>query len=199
VVWGIAPEKLLAESGIGPDFASRERLRSIHRRTADGADIYFVSNPQPYARTAMAAFRVTGKIPELWWPDTGRTETAAVFQEKEGATSVLLPLGPSGSVFVVFRQSAGQTDSIVAVKHQGTTLLALTTRPPHKITVDKAVYGILDDPARTRDVRDKAQRIVDGGESSFHVAAMAAGDDPAYGIVKTLVLEYTASISVTCR
>jgi hypothetical protein len=39
-------------------------------------------------------------------------------------------------------------------------------------------------------VRARVQRIADAGESSFQVARMAAGDDPAFGIVKTLVLEY---------
>jgi len=53
------------------------------------------------------------------------------------------------------------------------------------------VYGVLGDPARTRDVREKVQRIVDGGEISFEVARLAAGDDPAFGVVKTLVVEYT--------
>jgi hypothetical protein len=59
-----------------------------------------------------------------------------------------------------------------------------------KITVEKAVYGVLGDPQRTRDVRAKLQRLADAGESSFQVARMAAGDDPAFGIVKTLVVEY---------
>jgi len=59
-----------------------------------------------------------------------------------------------------------------------------------KIVVEKAVYGVLTDPKRTRDVRAKLQRLADAGESSFVVARMAEGDDPAYGIVKTLVAEY---------
>jgi hypothetical protein len=60
-----------------------------------------------------------------------------------------------------------------------------------QITVEKAVYGVPGDPKRTRDVRAKVKHLADAGESSFQVARMAAGDDPAYGIVKTLVLEYT--------
>ncbi len=59
------------------------------------------------------------------------------------------------------------------------------------IVVTKARYGILDDPQRTRDVRDKVQRIADGGASLFEVAKLAAGDDPAFLVVKTLELEYT--------
>ena len=190
VVWGIEPEKLLAQSGVGPDFTSHERLRSIHR-TVGGTDIYFVSNPRPNSMTATGVFRVSGKTPELWWPDTGRIERAAVYQEKAGSTTVLLPLGPSGSVFVVFRKSAQKIDPVTAVKRDGKPLFFFAEKPAVKIVVQKAQYGILDDPKRTRDVRAKAQQIADSGESSFQVSAMAAGDDPAYGIVKTLVLEYT--------
>ena len=41
-------------------------------------------------------------------------------------------------------------------------------------------------------MRAKLQAVVDGGELSFQVARMAQGDDPAFGIVKTLIVEYTA-------
>ncbi len=60
-----------------------------------------------------------------------------------------------------------------------------------KITVQKARYGVLTDPQRTRNVRDRVQRLVDAGESSFQVARMAEGDDPAFLVVKTLELEFT--------
>ncbi len=50
---------------------------------------------------------------------------------------------------------------------------------------------MLDDPARTRDVRARVQSKADSGETSFRVSDMAAGDDPAYGIVKTLIVDYT--------
>jgi hypothetical protein len=58
------------------------------------------------------------------------------------------------------------------------------------IAVEKARYGVLDDPQRTRDVREKLQRLVDSGVSSFTVARMAEGDDPAFLVVKTLEFEY---------
>jgi hypothetical protein len=60
-----------------------------------------------------------------------------------------------------------------------------------KVQVEKARYGVLDDPKRTRDVRDKLQRLLDAGETSFPVSRMADGDDPAVMVVKTLEVEYT--------
>ncbi len=60
-----------------------------------------------------------------------------------------------------------------------------------KVIVEKARYGVLNDPKRTRDVRQKLQALLDAGESSFTVARMAEGDDPAFMVVKTLEVEYT--------
>jgi len=64
--------------------------------------------------------------------------------------------------------------------------------PKGDVRIEKAVYGVPGAPKRSRDVRAKLQAIVDGGESSFQVSRLAAGDDPAYGVVKTLEAEYTA-------
>ena len=60
-----------------------------------------------------------------------------------------------------------------------------------KIVVQKATYGVLTDAARTRDVTAKLQKLVDGGAIRFPVAQMAEGDDPAFLVVKTLIVEYT--------
>jgi len=189
VIWGMSPEQVLADSGIPQDFSSTEQLRYIHRTMGD-TDIYFVSNQQPFAVSTVCTFRVSGTVPEFWWPDTGRIERAAIYQEKDGMTDVLLPLGPSGSVFVVFRDSA-KSNPITSVVVNGKMVLSVMPEPPLKITLRKAVYGVLDDPARTRDVLSRVQAKIDAGEYSFRVSDMAAGDDPAYGIVKTLIIDYT--------
>src|SRR5205823_14770974 len=47
----------------------------VHRRLADG-DLYFVNSRAGQAVTVDATFRVQGKAPELWHPDTGRIEPA---------------------------------------------------------------------------------------------------------------------------
>ena len=70
-------------------------------------------------------------------------------------------------------------------------MLPTAASPTARIVVRKAVYGVLGDPARTRDVRAKVQQILDAGADRFEVARLAAGDDPAFGIVKTLVVDYT--------
>jgi hypothetical protein len=190
VAWGYSPEALLARMGVRPDFESAGRLRSIHRRSP-GADIYFVANPHPRAVTGTATFRVTGKVPELWWPDSGRIERAALHEEKDGATTVLLPLEASGSVFVVFREAAAGIDPVVTVTRDGSPLLSAERKPAPKIVVRKATYGVPGDAARTRDVRDLAQGKADAGETLFPVTEMAAGGDPAPNVAKTLIIEYS--------
>jgi hypothetical protein len=75
------------------------------------------------------------------------------------------------------------------VKGQDPDIIYLTGAEA-KITVEKAVYGILDDPKRTRDVKSRVQSMADSGERSFSIARLAVGDDPAPMIHKALVLEY---------
>ena len=117
-------------------------------------------------------------------------ETATFFGEQGGVTNVLLPLEPSGSVFVVFRKGTKAVASVAGVARNGKLLYATSSEAPPKVVVLKAAYGVPGDPARTRDVRTKVQQIVNAGEDRFEVARMAAGDDPAFGVVKTLVVDY---------
>jgi hypothetical protein len=183
------PEKILADMGIAPDFTSGEPLRYIHRR-ADGTDIYFVANRTPRSVSTTAAFRVAGKVPELWWPDTGKLEQAAVFQESNGRTSVGLALGPSGSVFVIFRKPLANAVAAATLIHDGELVLSAKPGSQLPVRIERATYGVPDSPDKTRDVRQKVQQKVDAGERSFQVSSLAESDDPAPQVAKTLVVDY---------
>jgi len=191
VVWGLAPEAVLTAAGVRPDFTTRARLNFIHRRTPD-SEIYFVANPRPHGLVATCAFRVVGKQPWLWWPDTGRMEKAAIFTERDGATNLTLQLDANGSVFVLFRPAPGGLQSIVALTRDNSAMLSATDIAP-RVEIRNAVYGVLTDPQRTRDVRDKVQQLVDAGEHSFRVARLADQDDPALNLLKTVAIEYAVS------
>ena len=117
---------LLAERGVKPDFSATPVLRYTHRTIGD-AEIYFVANPEPRDVEALASFRVAGKLPELWWPDSGRVERAVAFEVKDGLTTVPLRLEPSGSLFVVFRKSAAEMDPVVSVTRNGERVLPSTS------------------------------------------------------------------------
>jgi hypothetical protein len=190
IVWGPTPEESLAKMGVQPDFSAGPLVRWIHRHV-DGAEVYFVACSGQQPTETLCTFRVEGKQPEFWHPETGRIERAAMYEQSKGVTRIPIRFEPGGSVFVVFRQAAGTFNPVVSVTRDGQQIVPA---PEHKakVVIEKAVYGVLSDPSRTRDVKAKLQAVVDGGELSFQVARMAQGDDPAFGIVKTLIVEYTA-------
>lgn len=190
VVWGPSPETVLKQGGVQPDFVCSQPWRFIHRRAA-GTDIYFVANGKPFEVTATCAFRVEGKVLELWSPETGRIERAGVYEQQDGITRAALTLGPSGSVFVVFRKRGSGGNPIVRLQRDGTPILSARLASSPAITVRQARYGVLDDPQRTRDVTRKVALKVEAGNLDIPVTAIAEGDDPAFGGVKTLVVDFS--------
>jgi hypothetical protein len=201
VIWGKTPQTVLAEMGVPPDFQSditsqTATSRYIHR-TADSIDIYFVSNSSSRSVDTDCTFRVKGKRPEFWHPDTERIEPVAVYEEINGVTRIPMWFDPGGSVFVVFRPDVTADDPVVLLSRNGKAVIG-TSRPPCKTIVQKAVYGLLGDPARTRDVTKQVQRFVERGELSFQVARMAEDGDPAFGVVKTLSVDFTVDDN-SCR
>ncbi len=121
VVCGRSPEKVLAAMGIPPDFEYANPKGNLHldfiHRAAGDADIYFVANQRDAFAEAECTFRVSGKTPELWRPDSGSIKKAPVYAEKDGRIAMPLSFDPAGSVFVVFRATTADADHLVAVKH----------------------------------------------------------------------------------
>jgi hypothetical protein len=134
---------------VHPDFdytapESDARVLFVHRNLTDG-DIYFVDNRKDRSEQVDASFRVTGKYPELWHADTGKTEPAS-FKIVDGRTTVPITLEPWGSVFVVFRKATAKKSGTLPEVTE--TLLAtvdgswnLSFQPdrgaPPSITLDK--------------------------------------------------------------
>ena len=88
-----------------PDVAwsdAQAKVNWIHRRDY-GADWYFVASPDESPRRLDVSFRVSGRRPELWNPETGETRPARLYAVKDGVTTVRITFGPCGSWFVVFR------------------------------------------------------------------------------------------------
>jgi hypothetical protein len=99
----------LASMTVTPDFdysktGTEANLQFVHRRLSDG-DIYFVDNRSAHAESVDATFRVHGKAPELWHPDTGKIEPVS-FTTESDRTRVPLHFEPWGTVFVVFQKPA---------------------------------------------------------------------------------------------
>ena len=109
-----APAEALKRLCIDPDFrvseeAGKTGAAFIHRRD-DSADWYFVALNNEETMNFEASFRETGRIPEIWDAESGEIADAASWRIENGRTVVSLSLPPSGSAFVVFRQSADDHD-----------------------------------------------------------------------------------------
>lgn len=189
VNWGRSPEEVLADKNIGPDCqfagATKPKMAWIHR-VVDGADVYFVSSQKPRSDEVECSFRVTGKAPELWHADTGASEPAPLWSEKDGRTVVPIRFDPSGSVFVVFRKPAGNTPHFASLTPPPAD--AAESRAP-KIEIRKAMYEAIDG-AGGADVTAKVADLVAMGETSIP-ATNANFGDPTYQHRKRLRVEYT--------
>ena len=190
ILTGKTAQQLLAERGVHPDFESSIPLRWIHRRIGD-ADVYFVANPYPENIQAFADFRINRCQPELWRPDNGQMKNSVTFQEYKSTTRVHLQLEPYGSVFVVFCKPLIAIDPVVALKRDGQLLWSMDEVKKTKVNIIRASYGVPGDPHRTRDVTQKVQAMIDGGSLDIQVADMAKGDDPAFGVIKTLTVDFS--------
>lgn len=188
-----APE-VLAEKGLSPDFKSTIPLRWIHRRIGD-ADVYFIANPYPEKVQTFADFRIIGRQPELWHPDNGQVENAVTYQESKSTTRVRIQLEPYGSTFVVFQKSSLGIDPVVALKLDGKSVWSMNDIQKNAVRIIKAHYGVPGDSTRSIDVTKKVQSIVDMGSLMFQVSDIAKDHDPAFGVIKTLTVDFSINDS----
>ncbi len=117
VVWGQPLEKVLNAQHVPPDVESSIQDGTLQwtHRTGPGWDLYFLSNQSPHARKLEVTFRVVGRVPELWHPDSGAIEVLAAWQQTAGRTTVTLSMDPNGSVFVVFARPANEPRRVVGL------------------------------------------------------------------------------------
>jgi len=190
IFWGETLTNIFAAQNLKPDFefqgaAASTRLAYVHR-VAGAADIYFVSNQRRQFDTVECTFRVSGKIPELWHPDTGVIEAAPVWSAQDGRTKVRLNFEPAGSVFVIFRNAAGSADHVVAVSGNISTEAA--TGP--KLEIQHASYAATDG-AGEMDVTAKLSELARDGQLVVVVNNDTLGRDPAVNHEKELRVDYT--------
>jgi hypothetical protein len=105
-----------------PGLMPSKGLNWIHRRAGE-TEIYFLANPQHRPVEAQCSFRVSGRQPELWNPETGEMSKPAVFSARDGRTHLPIRFTPAGSAFVVFRAPADPALQVVRVRRDGAELL----------------------------------------------------------------------------
>jgi hypothetical protein len=176
-------KEILAEKHVSPDLTATKPVNWIHR-VANGADIYFVANPAYRPVDLDVSFRIGGRQPELWNPETGATESALVWQKEGGRTRVSMRLESAGSTFVIFRK--------VPIKKHLTSVVwmgnsAVEPKPP-KVEIVSARWEAVDGAGGV-DVTDKATLMIARGETSIEATNGNFGD-PTYNHVKHLHIVY---------
>lgn len=191
VIWGKSLADVFAAQHLKPDFefqgaAGVSRLVYAHR--VDGAtDIYFVSNQRRQFDSVECTFRVAGRVPELWHPDTGLIEPAPVWRVQDGRTTVRLDLDPAGSVFVVFRQPVENRDQVASAEGD----FAAGTNAPPKLEIQHAVYAATDGTGEMDVTAKLSDMVVHDGQLVVTASNEVLGRDPATNHVKELRVDYT--------
>jgi hypothetical protein len=105
--------QVLEELGINQDFSytrpkNDTEVLFVHRKIND-TDVYWVNNRNNRFEDIDATFRVSGKAPELWNPETGNISEVS-YKIENGRTTVSLKLKPNDAIFIVFRN---RTDKLL--------------------------------------------------------------------------------------
>jgi hypothetical protein len=95
-------------------------IYSVHRKAAD-REIYWVNNRTKDVINPTITFRVTGKVPELWFAETGKTEPLS-YSIENGVTKVQLHMEGEDALFVIFKNKA--TTNKVTIMHPAIKTLA---------------------------------------------------------------------------
>ena len=118
VFWGWSIKKVLSFLNIPEDLEYSKfldmELHWIHRSTPNN-EIYFVVNDSEKKQNLEIRFRVSGKEPELWFPDSGE-RVPVNFIDDHKFTTVDFSLPEFGSVFVVFKNIVDQVKATVPNK-----------------------------------------------------------------------------------
>ncbi len=180
-------ESVFAVLGTTPDFKyagrkSDAELSWQHRRLADG-DIYFVANRQRLDAEVLCDFRVAGRVPELWNPQTGEMQPAVIYTQDAatGRTCVPLQLGPAESVFVVFRKPS-TTNGETSISKNGEQMTGVDLKTAALPTVTNSftmsIWAKPDIDLRIMP-RESATGQID--ETATFYAISAAEGDVLYG------------------
>ena len=103
---------------------AKNKILFRHRQTTE-QDIYWLNNRGENATDAEVSFNVTGKVPELWNAQTGKTEKVS-YQIKDGRTIIPLKFESWDAFFIVFSEKTTVSNYKNPVKAE-TTLAQITT------------------------------------------------------------------------
>lgn len=109
-VFGKPAADVLRTLGVSEDVViknNKAKVLYVHRKTAD-MDIYWLNSRSAEENSAEVSFRVSGRVPELWNPHTGKTLKLA-WRIENGRTIVPMGFEPWGAAFIVFKEKTSET------------------------------------------------------------------------------------------
>jgi hypothetical protein len=125
---GQTMEQVLASLNVRPDFSYQSKddadLLFVHHNTDKGG-FYWVNNRNDQKENVTLSFRITGKKPEIWHPETGVKEPAN-YTIANNRTQVTTTLTPNDAIFVVFEEAATENSVTIPAK-SNTELLTIST------------------------------------------------------------------------
>jgi hypothetical protein len=115
---GLSIECILSVLKIEKDFSYTKaiedtRLLFVHRKLKD-IDIYWINSRNSEPQDVKSVFRVYGRSPEIWHPETGKIEQASYTIENK-KTTIPLHLEPNDALFVVFRHNTSEKSRTIPV------------------------------------------------------------------------------------
>ena len=144
-------------------------LHVLHR-VKSGRDVFLVCNQNDKGPARKFKFRTAAQgTPEAW--DAMRNELTSVTCQRTGNTAEFsLTLEPMESVLLVFQSSARALPPRGGATTPKREILLRDARPEAnktlpRLVVVKATYGVPGDAKRTRDVRERLQKLIDAGRT----------------------------------
>ncbi|MHA8088024.1 glycosyl hydrolase [Aquirufa sp. Wall-65K1] len=100
-------KQILAQIQVAEDVQisnQKAEILYVHRSLAD-KEIYWLNSRSDQANSAQISFRVSGKVPAIWNPETGEISKVG-YEIKGGRTLLNLEFSPWDAYFVVFDEKA---------------------------------------------------------------------------------------------
>ena len=95
-------------------------LEWLHRK-GPGFDLFFISNQEFFPVSTVASFNISGRIPEIFFPDSGEISEAIAWKDNGRRTTLPLVFDPAGSLFIVFRHSSQKADPVIKITGDSAT------------------------------------------------------------------------------
>jgi hypothetical protein len=135
VQFGKDLDNVLTSKGVSPDVHITQNSAEIlfQHRTNGAKEIYWLNSRTENENSAQLSFRVSGKIPKLWNPETGEISSIS-YETKGGRTIIPYSFKPWDAIFIVFDgETKQQKLSIPSLKITSTK----TLESPWKVAFQK--------------------------------------------------------------